>query len=106
MAGSSPKSEQGRPTDPVAGHLPGYEYAMFVAKGRLAQAPEPDCPDEREPEGIRGYDGRFDFGAAGWACSAEARRVSNPETPWNVMKRGLAGDNLWVVEATSTGRPE
>jgi hypothetical protein len=24
----------------------------------------------------------------------------------NVMKRGLAGDNLWVVEATSTGRPE
>jgi hypothetical protein len=25
---------------------------------------------------------------------------------WNVMKRGLAGDNLWVVEATSTGRPE
>jgi hypothetical protein len=27
-------------------------------------------------------------------------------TRWNVMKRGLAGDNLWVVEATSTGRPE
>jgi hypothetical protein len=32
---------------------------------------------------------------------------SDPAGPqWNVMKRGLAGDNLWVVEATSTGRPE
>jgi|BarGraNGADG00212_2_1021979.scaffolds.fasta_scaffold09349_2 hypothetical protein len=34
--------------------------------------------------------------AAGWKAA----------TRWNVMKRGLAGDNLWVVEATSTGRPQ
>jgi hypothetical protein len=32
--------------------------------------------------------------------------VVSDETRWNVMKRGLAGDNLWVVEATSTGRPQ
>ena len=33
--------------------------------------------------------------------------VADPSpAPWNVMKRGLAGDNLWVVGATSTGRPQ